>query len=129
MKCVRSFSRQALRAQAMADTIDIDEFAAVDIRVGTIVEVAPFPEARKPAWKLSIDLGPEIGIKRSSAQITDLYAQDALVGTQVACVVNLPPRRIGPFMSEVLTLGFPDEAGRVVLVRPERSVPNGGRLH
>ena len=113
----------------MTDTIDIDKFTAVDIRVGTIVEVAPFPEARKPAWKLSIDLGPEIGVKRSSAQITDLYSQDALVGMQVACVVNLPPRRIGPFVSEVLTLGFPDEAGRVVLVRPERLVPNGGRLH
>ena len=113
----------------MTDMIDIDNFTAVDIRVGTIVEVTPFPEARKPAWKLSIDFGPEIGIKRSSAQITDLYAREALVGTQVACVVNLPPRRIGPFVSEVLTLGFPDEAGRVVLARPERSVPNGGRLH
>jgi tRNA-binding protein len=113
----------------MTDMIDIDKFAAVDVRVGTIVDVTPFPEARKPAWKLSIDLGPEIGIKRSSAQITDLYAQAVLLGMQVACVVNLPPRRIGPFVSEVLTLGFPDDAGRVVLVRPERSVPNGGRLH
>ena len=112
----------------MTDLIDIEKFAAVDIRVGTIVGVAPFPAARKPAWKLSIDLGPAIGLKNSSAQVTDLYAQDALVGMQVACVVNLPPRRIGPFLSEVLTLGFPDEAGRVVLVQPERPVPNGGLL-
>jgi tRNA-binding protein len=112
----------------MTELIDIEKFAAVDIRVGTIVGVAPFPEARKPAWKLSIDLGPEFGLKSSSAQVTELYATDVLVGMQVACVVNLPARRIGPFLSEVLTLGFPDEAGRVVLVRPERSVPNGGRL-
>jgi tRNA-binding protein len=129
MRYAFSFSRQASGDPEMTDTIDIDKFTAVDIRVGTIVEITPFPEARKPAWKLSIDLGPEIGIKKSSAQITDLYSQDALVGTQVACVVNLPPRRIGPFVSEVLTLGFSDAAGRVVLVRPERSVPNGGRLH
>ena len=113
----------------MAEPIDIEKFVAVDIRVGTIVGVAPFPEARKPAWKLSIDLGPEIGLKGSSAQITDLYTQEALVGMQVACVVNLPGRRIGTFLSEVLTLGFADAAGRVVLVQPERSVPNGGRLH
>src|ERR1700744_1536941 len=113
----------------MTAPIDIAKFTPVDIGVGTIDEVAPFPEARKPAWKLSIDLGEGIGIKRSRAQITDLYSQDGLVGTQVAWVVNLPPRRIGPFVSEVLTLGFPDEAGRVVLVRPERAVPNGGRAH
>jgi tRNA-binding protein len=113
----------------MTDLIDIEKLAAVDIRVGTIVGVASFPEARKPAWKLSIDLGPEIGLKNSSAQVTDLYAQDTLVGQQVACVVNLPARRIGPFVSEILTLGFPDGAGRVVLVRPERPVPNGGRLY
>jgi tRNA-binding protein len=112
----------------MTDVIDIEQFTAVDVRVGTIVGVAPFPEARKPAWKLSIDLGPEFGLKSSSAQVTELYAQDALVGMQVACVVNLPARRVGPFLSEVLTLGFPDEAGRVVLVRSERPVPNGGRL-
>jgi tRNA-binding protein len=112
----------------MTDVIDLDKFTAVDIRVGTIVGVEPFPQARKPAWKLSIDLGPEIGLKNSSAQVTDLYAQDALVGRQVACVINLPPRRIGPFVSDVLTLGFPDEQGRVVLIRPERPVPNGGRL-
>ncbi len=112
----------------MTNQIDIGQFAAVDIRVGTIVEVAPFPEARKPAWKLTIDLGPEIGTRRSSAQITELYAQDALVGMQVACVVNLPSRRIGPFVSEVLTMGFPDAEGRVVLIKPERPLPNGGRL-
>lgn len=112
----------------MTDSITIDQFLAVDVRAGTIVRVDPFPEARKPAWKLEIDLGPEIGMKRSSAQITALYPADDLVGRQVACVVNLPPRRIGPFTSEVLTLGFPDENGRVVLIEPERPVPNGSRL-
>ncbi len=112
----------------MSETIPYDQFAGVDIRVGTILSVAPFPEARKPAWKLEIDLGAEIGVKRSSAQITELYAAEELVGRQVACVVNLGPRRIGPFTSEVLTLGFPDAEGRVVLIGPERAVPNGGRL-
>ncbi|WP_454621869.1 tRNA-binding protein [Bradyrhizobium cenepequi] len=112
----------------MTQTIGIDDFLAIDIRVGTIVDVADFPEARKPAWKLTIDLGPEVGTKRSSAQLIDLYSQESLIGRQVACVVNLPPRRIGPFHSEVLTLGFPDEHGRVVLIAPERPVPNGERL-
>jgi tRNA-binding protein len=112
----------------MKDTISIDHFLAVDIRVGTIIEVAAFPEARKPAWKLTIDLGPEIGTKRSSAQVTELYTHDALIGRQIACVINLGARRIGPFLSEVLTLGFPDEHGNVVLAAPERSVPNGQRL-
>jgi len=98
------------------------------VRVGTILQVEEFPEARKPAWKLTIDLGPEIGVKRSSAQIVDLYAATDLVGRQVACVVNLGTRRIGPFTSEVLTLGFPDEAGRVILVQPERPTPNGSRM-
>jgi tRNA-binding protein len=112
----------------MTKTIGIEDFLAIDIRVGTIVDVTDFPEARKPAWKLTIDLGPEIGTKRSSAQLTDLYSQQSLVGRQVACVVNLPPRRIGPFQSDVLTLGFSDEHGRVVLIAPERPVANGGRL-
>ena len=108
--------------------ISFDQFLAVDIRVGTIVGVDPFPEARKPAFKLRIDFGPEIGIKRSSAQITVHYTAEQLVGRQVAAVVNFPPRQIGPFMSEVLTLGFPDAEGAVVLLGPSLDVPNGGRL-
>ncbi|UYY60291.1 tRNA-binding protein [Sphingomonas sp. S2-65] len=111
-----------------AETIGFDQFLAVDIRVGTIVEALPFPEARKPAFKLVIDFGPAIGRKRSSAQITEHYRLEELVGTQVAAVVNFPPRQIGKVMSEVLTLGFPDADGKVVLVRPSVPVPNGGRL-
>jgi len=115
-------------AASPAETIGFDQFLAVDIRVGTIVEALPFPEARKPAYKLLIDFGPAIGRKRSSAQITEHYRLEDLPGMQVAAVVNFPPRQIGPVMSEVLTLGFPDEAGKVVLVRPSTPVPNGGRL-
>lgn len=115
-------------AAPAAETIGFDEFLAVDIRVGTIIEAQPFPEARKPAFKLLIDFGPAIGRKRSSAQITEHYALEDLPGMQVAAVVNFPPRQIGPVMSEVLTLGFPDSEGKVVLVRPSGLVPNGGRL-
>jgi tRNA-binding protein len=111
-----------------AAQITFDQFLAVDIRVGTIVAVEPFPEARKPALKLVIDFGAGIGIKRSSAQITQNYEAGALLGRQVAAVVNFPPRQIGKFMSEVLTLGIPDEEGNVVLFKPDKAVPNGGRL-
>ncbi|MBY0519661.1 MAG: tRNA-binding protein [Sphingomonas sp.] len=111
-----------------AATIGFDTFLQVDIRVGTIVTAEPYPEARKPSYKLLIDFGPVIGVKKSSAQITEHYRLEELPGTQVAAVVNFPPRQIGKFMSEVLTLGFPDEAGKVVLVRPSVAVPNGGRL-
>ncbi len=103
------------------------DFARVDVRVGRIVQVDEFPEARKPAYKLRIDFGPEIGVKRSSAQITT-YARDELLGKQVIAVVNLPPRQIGPFLSEVLTLGLPDAGGAVVLLTPSRDVPLGGKL-
>jgi tRNA-binding protein len=108
--------------------ITYDDFEKVDIRVGTIVEALPFPEAKKPAFKLKIDFGAEIGIKRSSAQITKHYKIEELVGRQVAAVVNFPPRQIGPVMSEVLTLGFPDDDGGVVLISPTLAVPNGGKL-
>jgi tRNA-binding protein len=110
------------------ELITFEQFLAVDIRVGRVVAAEPFPEARKPACKLTIDFGPTLGIKRSSAQVTEHYAPEALVGRQVAAVVNFPPRQIGKFMSEVLTLGFPDAQGAVVLFAPDQDVPLGGRL-
>lgn len=111
-----------------AERIPFDDFMKVDIRVGRVVSADPFPEARKPACRLTIDFGPDIGVKKSSAQITTHYTLDELVGRKVAAVVNFAPRQIGPFMSEVLTLGFPDAAGEVVLVGVDREVPVGGRL-
>ena len=107
----------------------IDDFNKLDIRVGRILTAEAFPEARKPAYKLTIVLGDEIGVKRSSAQITENYTKEELAGTLVLCVVNFPPRQIGPFISEVLTLGMPDQDNKVVLVKPERDVPLGGRLY
>jgi tRNA-binding protein len=115
-------------AEEQAQTIDFDAFLKVDIRVGRIVEAEPFPEARKPAIKMKIDFGPEIGTRKSSAQITKYYRPDELIGRLVMAVVNFPPRQIGPIMSEVLTLGVPDDEGEVVLLAPEREVPIGGRL-
>ena len=109
-------------------TISYDDFARIDIRVGTITAVEPYPEARKPAYKLTVDFGQEIGTRRSSAQITWHYEIESLVGRQVAAVINFPPKQIGKFRSEVLVLGFPDASGEVVLIQPERQVPNGGRL-
>ena len=106
----------------------IEDFDRLDIRVGTVVDVQAFPEARKPAYKLWIDFGGEVGVKCSSAQITTHYKMDQLLGRQVMAVVNFPPRKIGPFVSEVLTLGLPDEDGAVVLLRPDLKVPDGGRL-
>jgi tRNA-binding protein len=109
--------------------INFDDFLKIDIRVGRIIDVQPFPEARKPAWKLQIDFGDEIGVKKTSAQITDLYDADALMGKQILAVVNFPPRQIGPFMSEVLTLGVSDSNGAIMLVRPDAEVEEGVRLH
>ncbi len=109
-------------------TIAYDDFVKVDIRVGTVVAVEPYPEARRPAYKLQIDFGPGIGVKKSSAQLTAHYRAEDLVGRQVAGVVNFPPKQIGKFISEVLVLGFPDSAGAVVLVVPDKAVPNGGKL-
>ena len=113
----------------MSDEISFDDFIKVDVRVGVITRAEPFPEARKPAIKLWVDFGGEIGEKKSSAQITRHYTPETLVGTQVMAVVNFPPRQIGPVMSEVLVLGAPDANGEIVLVRPDRVVPAGGRLH
>lgn len=108
--------------------ISYDDFMKVDIRVGTVLAVDPFPEARKPAYKLTIDFGPEIGVRKSSAQITQHYTPEKLVGRQVLGVVNFPKKQIGPFMSEALTLGAPDEQGNVVLLGVDMKVPNGGRM-
>ncbi len=115
----------------MSDTpeITIDDFLKVDIRVGKIVEVEDFPEARKPAWKLKIDFGDKIGVKKSSAQIVAHYKAEELIGKQIMAVVNFPPRQIGPFMSEVLTLGFTDDENNVVLASIDKPVPIGRRLH
>ena len=113
----------------MSEEITFDDFMKVDIRVGTVIEVNDFPEARKPAYKLVIDFGDEIGTRKTSAQITAHYTAESLKGRKVMAVVNFPPRQIGPFMSEVLTLGFSDDNGDIVLAAVERDVPNGQRLH
>ena len=113
----------------MSGQISFDDFLKVDIRAGRITRAEPFPEARKPAIKLWIDFGPELGEKKSSAQITTLYTPDALIGRQVMAVVNFPPRQIGPFMSEVLVLGASDAEGRISLLAPDHDVPVGARMH
>ena len=112
----------------MSEQISYGDFERVDIRVGTVVEASPFPEARKPAIKLVIDFGPEIGLKKSSAQITAHYTPETMIGRQVLGVVNFPPRQIGPFRSEVLTLGLEDDKGAIVLAAPAQGVPNGRKL-
>ena len=113
----------------MTDPIGVEDFLKVDIRVGTVVRAEPFPEARKPAIKLWIDFGPQLGEKKTSAQITAHYTPEELQGRQVIAVTNFPPRQIGPFMSEVLVLGLSDTNGDIVLLGPDRSIPNGERMH
>jgi tRNA-binding protein len=117
------------RVKPVSDTISFDDFLKVDIRVGKVIAAEEFPEARKPAYKMQIDFGPDIGIKKTSAQITKHYTPETLIGRRVMAVINFPPRQIGPVMSEVLTLGVPDEDGEVVLLRPDLDVPIGGRLY
>jgi tRNA-binding protein len=116
------------KVEAIAAAIGYEDFRKVDVRVGTIIEAESFPQARKPAYKLKIDFGAAIGQRRSSVQIVPNYKLEELIGRQVAAVVNFPPKQIGPFMSEVLVLGFEDEAGNVTLIQPSKPVPNGGRL-
>ncbi len=113
----------------MSNDLDFDDFLKVDIRVGTVLRAEPYPEARKPAIKLWVDFGGEIGERKTSAQITDHYTPQTLIGRQVVAVVNFPPRQIGKFMSEVLVLGVPDADGAIVLLTPDQAVPNGGRIH
>jgi len=113
----------------MNDEISFDDFLKVDIRVGTVVRAEPFPEARKPAIKLWVDFGGDLGVRKSSAQITAHYTPEALIGRQVMAVVNFPTRQIGPMRSEILVLGLPDESGEIVLIAPDLAVPNGGRMH
>ena len=113
----------------MSDEISFDDFLKVDIRVGTVVRAEPFPEARKPAIKLWVDFGGDLGVRKSSAQITAHYTLDALIGRQVMAVVNFPARQIGPMRSEILVLGLPDERGEIVLLAPDQPVPDGGRMH
>lgn len=115
-------------AEKMQEALSYDEFLRVDVRVGTVIKADAFPEARQPAIKLLVDFGTEIGVKKTSAQITVHYTLENLVGRQVAAVVNFPPKQIGKFMSEVLVLGFPDENGDIVLLSPDRTIPNGGRM-
>lgn len=117
------------QSEPLSAEITYDDFRKVDVRVGTIIRAEPFPEARRPAYKLTVDFGPVIGTRRSSAQITRRYTLNELVGRQIAAVVNFPKKQIGGFMSEVLVLGFPDESGEVVLIQPSHGVPNGGRLY
>jgi len=117
------------QSETLAAEITYDDFRRVDIRVGTIVAAEPFPEARRPAYKLTVDFGPAIGTRRTSVQITKRYTLEELVGRQVAAVINFPKKQIGKFMSEVLVLGFPGENGEVVLIQPGLAVPNGGRLY
>lgn len=111
------------------DEISFDDFMKVDIRTGRVIKAEPFPEARKPAIKIWVDFGEEIGVRKTSAQVTDHYTPESLIGKQVMAVVNFPARQIGPFMSEVLLLGVPDENGAIVLVSPDQETPNGGRMH